>query len=234
MLKALQPPCRLADERAHLQLCPAGFADLADLVMVVGDKRFPAHSQILAWQSGFIQQLLLDTGHVSWQEPLVISSALDSHSQTAVATLLSCAYHPGAVVPITSASQAWQLYKLADQLNCSAILTQCKEYINSSSGAALVSTDGEALDWISAANELNFDGLKRQCAQKIAIKYSDLQNDPRLRQLPADLLLLILDEMSAYVRDALRTRTGYACFKRHSNPAGFEHISNKMTYHFFL
>lgn len=108
-------------------------ADLADLELVSEGAHLPAHSQYVAFHSHFIQRLIHDLGPTSWKEPLVIDSALQGHSRAAVNMLLAAVYRQGKV-KLSTAQQAWQMYKLADHLDCPSMLQQCREYINSSSG----------------------------------------------------------------------------------------------------
>ena len=157
--------------------------------------RLPAHSQYMAFHSHFVQRLIHDLGPISWQEPLVIDTALQGHSRAAVDMLLASVYQQG-VVHISDAQEAWQMYKLADHLDCPGMLQQCREYINSSSGAALLSTSSAAaLEWIVAAHELGWGALRQQCADSIAKNYHTLEADARMVQLPTELSMMIMAKM---------------------------------------
>lgn len=101
--------------------------------------RLPAHSHYVAFHSHFFQRLIHDLGPISWKEPLVVDTALQGHSRAAVILLLAAVYQQG-VVHMSTAQGAWQMCKLADHLDCPGMLDQCREYINSSSRAALLST----------------------------------------------------------------------------------------------
>lgn len=158
--------------------------------------RLPAHSQYIAFHSHFIQQLIHETGAISWQDPLVIKTALEGHSYAAISMLLAAVYQQG-VLNISSAQEAWQMYKLADHLDCPAMLQQCREYINSSSGAVLIDTSSEAAsEWIVAAHELGWEGLQTQCAQSIAQNYHSWEEDARFASLPSEVLTLIMRQMA--------------------------------------
>ena len=204
-----------------MQHCSSGFADLADVILVSEGRRLPAHSQILSFHSQFIQRLLHDLGPVSLSDPLVIDTALQGHSRAAVDLLLTAVYQQGAV-NISSAQEAWQMYKLADHLDCPRILQQCREHIHGSSGTALVSSSpAAALEWIVAADELGWDDLRQQCAGSIARNYRSSEESVHLVQLPTQLSLMIMKEMvkqrSAFedkvmskVKIALQRRNGRA------------------------
>ena len=188
--------CRGAADYPYLQHCSPGFADLADVTLVSGDARLPAHSQYLAYHSHFIQRLIQDTGPFSWKDPLVIDTALRGHSRAAIDMLLIAVYQQQGKVNISSAQGAWQMCKLADHLDCPGVLQQCEEYISSSSGAALADISTEAvLQWMVAAHELGWDALKQQCAESIAEYYHTLEEDLQLVQLPTELCMLIMKEM---------------------------------------
>lgn len=155
----------------------------------------PAHSQYVAFHCHFIQRLIHDTGPINWQEPLVIDSALEGHSHAVVSMLLVGVYQQG-VLNISSAQDAWQMYKLADHLDCPSMLQQCREYINGSSGAALLSSSSaDALEWIVAAHELGWEGLMTNCADSIATNFLTLEQDARFAQLPTKLSMLIMNRM---------------------------------------
>lgn len=192
--------------------------------------RLPAHSQYIAFHSHFIQQLIHETGPISWQDPLVIKTALEGHSYAAISMLLAGVYQQG-VLNLSSAQEAWQMYKLADHLDCPSMLQQCREYINSSSGAALIDTSSEAaLEWILAAHELGWEGLRTQCAESIARNYHSWEADARFASLPSEVLTLIMHEMakqrSMYeaevmnrVQLVLEARSGRVlCRTKHSQP----------------
>lgn len=153
-----------------------------------------AHSQYVAFHSHFVQRLIHELGPISWKEPLVIDSALKGHSRAAVNMLLAAVYQQG-VVHISTAQEAWQMYKLVDHLDCPGMLQQCQEYINSSSGAELLTSPAAALDWIVAAHELGWEGLRQQCADSIAKNYRTIKADARMMQLSTELCMVIMDKM---------------------------------------
>ena len=195
--------CREANETNTDQYLAGfypGFADLADVVLVAGGKRFPAHSQVLSMHSRFIQQLILDTGPVTWQNPLVLETVLVGYTSDAVSMMMSGAYKQG-LLDISSIQEAWQVCRLADKLDCPAMLQQCTEYLGNSIDAAVLETRGEALDWILTADKLRLTELKEQCAKKIATDFTLIENDLQFRQLPAELLLMIMSQMSLITQD---------------------------------
>ena len=104
---------------------------------------------------------------------------------TTIHNFLTAVYlpdHPS----ISLADEAWRLYKLADQLECPAILQHCQYNINSNSRAALLTT---------SSHELDLAGLKQQCAEQIARDYLNVSDSTQLLQLPQELMLLIMRSM---------------------------------------
>lgn len=150
--------------------------------------------------SRFIQQLILDTGPVSWQNPLVLETVLVGYTSHAVSVMLAGAYKQGMLV-IKSIQDAWQLCRLVDKLDCPKMLQQCTEFLANSIDAAVLETPGEALDWILTADKLRLNELKEQCAKKIATDFVMIENDLQFRQLPAELLLMIMSQMSFITQD---------------------------------
>ena len=161
---------------AHLVHCPDGFAQMADAFLKTEDTTFPAHTQQLALHSRVMQELVLSTGPFSWKNPLVLDTALADSTAATVALLLKAVYLPGSL-DIHSAEQAWRLYKVADALDFSPVLKQCKAFIRAHSLTALLTTSGSTIEWLLAFH------LAVSCT-------------PQLQQLPPELLLLIMEEMA--------------------------------------
>ena len=177
---------------AHLVHCPDGFAETADAFLTTENVKFPAHTLQLALHSQFIQELVLSTGPVSQENPLVLDTALADATPATVALLLKAVYLPGSL-DIDSAEQAWRLYKTADALNLPAVLQQCKAYIRNNSLTALLATSGSTIEWLLA---LNLDSLEKQCVKKVAHDFLAVSCASQLQQLPFELLLLIMQEMA--------------------------------------
>ena len=187
-------------QNRHLHGCPENFAELADVILVAGDTRFPAHSHYLAAQSRVVREMLLDTNPVSWRNPLVLDSVLQPHSVATVSALLQGAYHQGAVsAQLQSSREAWDLYRLADCLDCPVILQQCKEYMNDNSAAALLQESPTAcLQWFVIADEQQLEGLKSKCADVIAGNWSELSESADALHLAPENLRYIMDKMAGY------------------------------------
>lgn len=203
---------------AHLVQCPDGFAEMADVLLIAEDTQFPAHTQQLALHSRVIQELVLSTGPFSWQNPLILDTLLTDSTAATVAMLLKAVYLPGPL-NMNSAEQAWRLYKVADSLDFPAVLQHCKACINNNSLTALLTTSGSTLEWLLAFHQLGLEGLKRQCVKKIACDYLAVSDSTQLRELPPELLLLIMQEMAEQiaqytakgdqeVRDVMSRRSG--------------------------
>ena len=158
----------------------------------------PAHSQYVAFHSHFVQRLIHDLGPTSWKELLDIDSALQGHSRAAVDMLLAAVYRQG-IVQFSTAQKAWQMYKLADHLDCPGILQQCREYLNSSSGAELLRSPAAALELVVAADELGWEGLMQNGADSIAKNYRSLKADARMMQLSTKLCMMIMDHMIYHI-----------------------------------
>lgn len=192
--------CRETTPEQYLAGFYPGFVDLADVILVAEGVRFPAHSQVLSMHSRFIQQLILDTGPVSWQNPLVLDTVLIGYTSDAVSMMLAGSYKQG-LLAINSIQDAWQLCRLVDKVDCPRMLQQCTEYLGNSIDAAVLKTPGEALDWILTADKLRLNELKEQCAKKIATDFVMIESDLLFRQLPAELLLMIMSQMSLITQD---------------------------------
>lgn len=176
----------------YLRHCLPGSEDLCDLILVAGQKRFPAHSQYLASHSHFIKQLILETGPFSWQHPLIIDQVLHGHSSACVHALLNGVYNLGSLF-IDSPDLAWQLSKLTDQLNCPEMLRDCRLFLNQ---MPMCQPD-YALHWMTVtAHEAELEDLHANCASKIAADFNRVAKDKRLASLPTAHLMRIMAVMS--------------------------------------
>lgn len=176
----------------YLRHCLPGSEDLCDLILVAGQKRFPAHSQYLASHSHFIKQLILETGPFSWQHPLIIDQVLHGHSSACVHALLNGVYNLGSLF-IDSLDLAWQLSKLTDLLNCRDMLRDCRLFLNQ---MPMCQPD-DALHWMTVtAHEAELEDLHANCASKIAADFDRVAKDKRLASLPTAHLMRIMAVMS--------------------------------------
>ena len=130
-------------ETRHLSDCSPDFVKLADTTILSEGIQFQAHSQYLAAQSIFIQQLLLETGPVSWRSPLKLDTVLKARRSATVSALLVGVYNKG-VASITGIHDAYRLLQLADHLNCPTILKQCQDYLNTYGATCVVLHTPEA------------------------------------------------------------------------------------------
>ena len=191
-MKAARLRCSDSGDKLYLRHCLPGTEDLCDLILVAGQKRFPAHSQYLASHSHFIRQLILETGPFTWQHPLIIDQVLHGHSSACVHLLLMGVYNMG-ILLIDSPDLAWQLSKLTDQLNCPDMLRSCRHFLNH---MPMCQPD-DALHWLTVtAHEAELDDLHANCASKIAANFDRVAKDKRLASLPTAYLMQIMAVMS--------------------------------------
>ena len=191
-MKAARLRCSDSGDKMYLRHCLPGTEDLCDLILVAGQKRFPAHSQYLASHSHFIRQLILETGPFTWQHPLIIDQVLHGHSSACVHLLLMGVYNMG-ILLIDSPYLAWQLSKLTDQLNCPNMLRSCRLYLNQMP----MCRPDNALHWLTVtAHEAELEGLHANCASKIAGDFDRVAKDKRLASLPTAQLMRIMAVMS--------------------------------------
>lgn len=118
---------------AHFEHAPAGFADTADMIFEVEGQRLPAHSQILAYHSHFVHKMLEDLSESAGQQKpsrlhqLVIGATmLSSYTAHDVQAYLCQIYECGSK-SLQSAEQAYQLLKIADQLDSPRLMKKCRD-----------------------------------------------------------------------------------------------------------
>lgn len=76
----------------HLHSCPENFEDFADIIMVVGSQRIPAHSQYLAGHSKLMQSLMRDSLPFSTAKPLVLDQQLQGFAASDLQSFLIQVY----------------------------------------------------------------------------------------------------------------------------------------------
>lgn len=108
-----------------------GFMAMADVYLVVADKTFHAHSQFLAAESRVLEAALEDLElQPSAKQPWVIES-LQSYSSPVMERFLSAVYRP---TPLHDVQEAWELIDIADQLDCTRMLTALQSILENQTG----------------------------------------------------------------------------------------------------
>ena len=207
--------CRNMASGANLDLsylgkCPAGFVAMADVVFEIAGKRLPAHSQFLASQSRLIQGLLQDTGPISQQNPLILSSALQGHSLEGVLTFLQHTYKD---LPLTTEKEAWDLLPIADQFDSPSLTDKAVSVIESSHGFNFFDqpcNGKDALDWWQLAERFGLLDFKARCIEAVARHFEALQHDDRLLQLSPSAAV----ELMRAIQHVLEKRTVMYCYAR--------------------
>lgn len=195
-------------ETAHLEQAPAGFADTADVVFEVDNQRLPAHSQFLAFHSRFIHSMLEDISQSgaqqkhSWLNPLMIPAALLSSCTVQDVHAFLCQIYDFSK-PLQSAEQAYQLLKIGDRFDAPRIMKKCTDDVTtraprlfqSASPSQSSKQEPGAVEWALRAEQYGLKNLQKKALQYIALNYEALRTDERLKQLPADVLLQLADEL---------------------------------------
>lgn len=176
----------------HLASCPEHFEDFADIVMVVGNQRIPAHSQYLAGYSKLMQNLLRDSHSFSKDTPLVLDKQLEAFTASELQSFLNQIY----LSPVISSStEAYALLKLADLFDAAKLLGKAVAYLEETAAGDLFASSDATLQWLLLAERLNLESFMKRCANIAAIQYRQIRQDQRFSQLGQAALRAIMDNL---------------------------------------
>ena len=178
----------------HLTSCPENFEDFADVVFVVGDQQFPAHSQCLASHSKLMQTLMRDSASFSKDKPLVLDQQLQTFSQQDLQTFLNHVYVSS---DLSSSAEAHALLRVADMFDAGKLMGVAVSYLESASGDDMFATTEGILHWLLFAERFNLPLFLKKCANHAAIHYQDVSADPSFDQLNPSALKAVLNAVHA-------------------------------------
>lgn len=135
-----QQPASTHMQQEYFQHCPEGFAETADVLLVVGNEELPAHSQFLASQSRFFNNMLADLNHRDPSRHIAADHArlrtppelLSRYSKPDVVAFLQQVYAFGQL-DIRSCEQAYALFQFADIFDSPALMAKCCSYLEKTS-----------------------------------------------------------------------------------------------------
>ena len=117
---------RRNEQAWYAELWPEDFFDLADVILVVEGKKFPAHSQILASASVVFRQQFQDCPTYSTQEPSIVEEALKDYTAADIQAFLQHVYTSKTIL---KAQEAVQLLQAADQFNCPSLRERAVQFL---------------------------------------------------------------------------------------------------------
>ena len=173
---------------------PAGFVSLADVVLVVENNNYPAHSQILASSSRLVHHMLQDCCGFSKVQPLVLSQPLAGFKQADIQAFLRHSYQDQ---PITSELEAMQLITIADLFDSPFLMEKAVHFLEAAKGdllQATCSSDG-ALHWLQVAERFGLDNFRNRCVLFVAAHFEMLQQDARIKDLSAATCCLLMRQL---------------------------------------
>ena len=180
----------------HLASCPDNFEDFADVVMVVGNQRIPAHSQYLAGYSKLMQNLLRDSHSFSKDAPLVLDEQLEGFAASELQSFLNHIY----LSPVISSStEAYALLRLADLFDAAKLMGKAVAYLEETAAGDLYASGEATLKWLLLAEQHNLELFMKRCANLAAIQYAQVRQDQRFSQLGQAALRAIMDSLHKLV-----------------------------------
>ena len=176
----------------HLGSCPENFEDFADVVMVVGSQRIPAHSQYLAGHSKLMQNLMRDSPPFSKGAPLVLDKQLQGFTASELQSFLNHIY----LSPVISSSaEAYALLRLADLFDAAKLMGKAVAYLEETAAGDLYASGDVTLKWLLLAERLNLESFMKRSANLAAIQYTQIRQDQRFSQLGQAALKAIMDNL---------------------------------------
>lgn len=176
----------------HLASCPEKFEDFADIVLIVGDQRLPAHSQYLAGHSKLMQNLLRDSHSFSQDTPLVLDKQLEGFTASELQSFLNQVYLSAV---ISSSTDAYALLRLADLFDAAKLMSKAVAYLEETAAGDLFASSDATLKWLLLAEQLNLESLMKRCADLAAIQYTQIRQDRRFSQLGQAALRAVMDNL---------------------------------------
>lgn len=167
---------------------PEGFADLADLALLVEGERLPAHSFVLTRRS----PVLLTAFTTARQEELKRVYEIPLPGETKKRLILVLKYLYQENLAIESLSDASILVTFAHKYNMTYIWRLSSMYLEENVSKNIgVST---AFDWAHFAERNNLTKLLAQCELYIARNYRDMSSEhKKLSSISQNSLLRIMD-----------------------------------------
>lgn len=176
----------------HLASCPEHFEDFADIAIVVGNQRIPAHSQYLAGCSKLMQNLLRDSHSFSKDTPLVLDKQLEAFTASELQSFLNQIYLSPV---ITSSAEAYTLLRLADLFDAAKLMGKAVAYLEETAAGDLFASSDATLKWLLLAEQLNLESFMKRCANLAAIQYTQIRQDKRFSQLGQAALRAVSDNL---------------------------------------
>ncbi|KAK9832432.1 hypothetical protein WJX74_010148 [Apatococcus lobatus] len=189
---------------AYFQNAPPEFCNSADVEFHVGAERLPAHSQILASQSHYLAKMFQDLkiNFSSASKFVLPEETLAGFTSAQLEQFLLSIYN-GSFQSLRTATQAYDLYRLADLFDCPTMRAACNSYLGKNACRFLQATcmeDG-MLKWFLAAEQFGITELRQACITFAAKNYGSIRSDPRLKQLPSSSLVEVMDRLFQRVPD---------------------------------
>ena len=183
---------------AYFGGAPAEFCNNADVEIHVGTKRLPAHSQILASRSHFMTKMFQDLNiSCSRSSKFVVpEETLAGFTSEQLEQFLERIYS-ASPYPIRTATQAYELYRLADLFDSPTVRTAASSYLEAKAGSFLQATCAEpgVLKWLLIAEEFGLAELRTACIAFTAKYYEVVKGDARLKLLPNSTLLGVISQL---------------------------------------
>ena len=186
----------------YLEHSAPGYQDFADLIFVVESERLPVHSQLLARESRMIADLLRSFDQPpTWQKPYVFEMGTLFECDAAELLLFLSVVYRESAAPATLA-EACAVHRLADFFNAPRLLESASTYLQQRPDKLLTVTVGKdsPVRWLLVAERLRLHDFAQTCTKFIALNFNTRCVDPRLKDLPAPMLLDLLQEVHMHAR----------------------------------
>ena len=186
----------------YFEFAPEGFVDSADVILEVEGQRLPAHSQFLASQSRFMDNMVKDLGgNFSRSEQIIVPASMLSNYKAQDVQAFLCQVYSFSSKPPNSAEEAYHLFHLADLFDSPKLMKGCVDYLDAQpNGMFKATTDGEGvLKWAVLAERFGFRDLGQRAIKYIAENYVVLESDARLSDLSTASLLMLTQCLQAVV-----------------------------------
>ena len=185
---------------AYLHDAAPEFLNSADVEFCIGAKLMPAHSQIVASQSRILAKTFEDTKARPNSDSKCLFTEKDALAGLTAANLelFLVQVYSSCSQPILSATDALELFLLAERFDCPKLRVACVSYLELSTNSFLTATidNGNAVvKWLLFAEKYHLVKLREACITFTAENYGSIKSDQRLAQLPVSTVLEVTNAL---------------------------------------
>ena len=174
-------------------------AETADITLIIGEKRFPAHKTILMASSSYFRNMFMGP----WKESNSTEVRLEDTDECKAVFDIFLSFFYGTVLKF-SKENVLPILTLADKYDAKELKRLCEVYMI----GFIAECDLEhAMEWLPLGERFNMDNLKAACQEIIAFNFEEASRLPLWKDFTMDQVALILDTQNLVAVDEFMVYT---------------------------